>query len=53
MAESVAAVYFFFSFLTTVIPMGFLPWEILVAFPGGKPAMTESRYPIYGACCVF
>ena len=23
----------------------FLPWEIRVAFPQGKPAATESRYP--------
>ena len=33
--------------------MGFLPWEIRVAFPRGKPAATESRYPTYGACGVF
>ena len=35
-----------------IIPMGFLPWEIRVAFPGGKPAAIESRHPTYGACWV-
>ena len=32
-------------FVHFVVPMGFLPWEILVAFPQGKPAATELRYP--------
>ena len=33
--------------------MGFLSWEIRVDFPQGKPAVTESRYPTYGACWIF
>ena len=34
-------------FVVFVVPMGILilPWEIRVAFPQGKPAATESRYP--------
>ena len=32
--------------------MRFLPWLIQVAFPRGKPAATESRYPTMHAVCV-
>ena len=48
--------FLFAFFLTTyyTVPLGFLPWEILVAFfPRGKPAATESRFPTYSACWVF
>ena len=31
------------------VPLGLLSWEIRVAFPGGKLAATDSRYPTYGA----
>ena len=44
--------FFFFNFYNCVAPMGFLPWEIQVAFSLGKPAATESRYPTFGACWV-
>ena len=33
--------------------MRFLPGEIRVALPRGKPAAIESRYPTYGACRAF
>ena len=34
-----------FTFYNCIVPMGFLPWEIQVAFPWGKPAATVSGYP--------
>ena len=37
--------YFFFFFFTVynrIVPMGFLPWEIRVAFPG-ESQLRESR----------
>ena len=39
--------YFFllFTFYNCIVPMGFLTWEIRVAFPRGKTAATESCYP--------
>ena len=42
---------FVFWFTWRVVPLGFLPWKIRVAFPGeSQSAATESRYPKYGAC---
>ena len=43
----------FIYFYNCIVPLGFLPCEIRICFPRGKPAATESRYPTYGACCVF
>ena len=31
-------------------PIGISPIENLGCFPRGKPAVTELRYPTYGAC---
>ena len=31
--------FFFFFFYNCIVPMGFLPWEIRVAFPGEKQAL--------------
>ena len=42
----------FYTFNNCIVPKAFLPREIRVAFPGGKPAATKSRYPIYSACWV-
>lgn len=36
-----------------IVPLAFLPWEIWVAFPCGKPAAAELCYPTYNACWVF
>ena len=38
--------------LDCIVPMGFLPWEIQVAFPG-ESQQQQSHYPAYGACWVF
>ena len=35
-----------------IVPMGFLPWEIRVAF-ARESRLRQSRYPTYGACLVF
>ena len=40
-------------FNNRIVPTEFLPWGVRVAFPQGKPAATESRYPTYGACWMF
>ena len=45
--------FFIFTFYNCIFTMGFLPCYIRVAFPRGKPAVTESRYPAYDACWVF
>ena len=42
-------IYLYF-FNNCIVPLGFLPWEIQVAFP---TAVTESCYPTCGACWVF
>ena len=44
---------YFFTVYNSIVPKGFLPWEIRVAFPGEKPTATESRYPTYCAYWVF
>ena len=35
-----------------IVSMGFLPWEIGVAFPG-ESQLQQSSYPTYCACWVF
>ena len=45
--------HFFFTCHNYVVPMGFLPMGKSGCFLRGKPAATESRYLIYGACWVF
>ena len=45
--------FYFYFFHNCIVPVAFLPWEIRVAFPQGKSAATESRYPTYGAPRVF
>ena len=46
----VVLLYLFYNF---IVPLGFLTWEIWVAFPGSKPAVTKSCYPTYDAYWVF
>ena len=43
---------FYFTLYNCTVPIEFVPWEIRVAFPLGKPAATESRYLTYCACWV-
>ena len=40
-------------FLQLDCPTGISPMGNSGCYPRGKPAATESRYPTYGACCVF
>ena len=42
----------FTTFYNCIVPMGFLAWEIQVAFPG-ESQLRQSRYPTYGTCWVF
>ena len=39
-------------FVNNFVSMGFLPWEIQVAFPR-ESQLRQSHYPTYGACWVF
>ena len=51
--QHIPAYTFFFFFNTWIVPLGFLPQEILAAFPGDSQLSTVSHYPIYGTCWVF
>ena len=42
-APDICYYYYYYYYYNSIVPMGFLPWEIWVAFPGGKPATTESH----------
>ena len=44
--------FFFLTFYNCVVPMGFLPREIRVAF-SGESQLPQSRYPTYSACWMF
>ena len=44
--------YLTFTFYNHIVHMGFLPWEIQVAFPE-ESQLQKSRYQTYSACWVF
>ena len=50
--DALFLLYIYFTFYNCIVPLGFLPCEIGVAFPE-KSQLRQSRYPTYGACWVF
>ena len=45
--------FFLYYFLQLSCPSGISPTGNSGYLPRGKPAVTESRYPTYGACWMF
>ena len=44
--------YFYFTFYICIVPMGFLPWEIRVAFPGeSQLRLSRATQPTVQAGC--
>ena len=44
--------FFFFTFYNCIVPMGFLPWEIRVAFPrGSQLRQSRATQPTVHAGC--
>ena len=49
----IIVILLFLHLLQLHCPNGLSPIGYLGCLPWGKPAVTESRYPTYGACWVF